>query len=306
MTTDATRAREAAPVIIVRQDRAARAWKSFKRFLRKQPLAAFGLFVLILGVLVAAVVIIYPGILPQDPYTTNILTALKSPDSSHPFGTDNLGRDTLSRTILATRFSLLLGLAATAFGLTITVSIGSISGYLGGRTDVIAQRLVDAFMGIPTIIFLLLVVTMAGASFWTIAGLIGWLAGVTSSRIIRSSVLSVKEEAYVEAARAVGASGVRVVLRHVLPNIMAPIIIIASLNLGGAILAESTLSFLGYGFPPPDPTWGQMMGSEARPYVTRAPWMVIFPGLFLSLAVFAINVFGDGLRDTLDPRLRQA
>ncbi len=276
---------------------------AIKRFVLRQPLATFGLVVLVLMLILA---IVAPAVVPKDPFETSILDARQPPNGEHWFGTDNLGRDVFSRTVLATRFSMLLGLAATTVALVMSIIIGVGSGFLGGRVDTITQRLVDAAMGIPFILFLLLVVTMAGATFLTIAAVIGLYQGITASRVVRGSALSVKEEVYVESARAVGASSWRLMVRYILPNVAAPIIIITSLNLGAATLAESGLSFLGYGVQPPDPTWGQMMGAEARPYVTRAPWMVIFPGAVLSLAVFSINVLGDGLRDALDPRLRGA
>ncbi len=272
-------------------------------FIRRQPLATFGLVVLAGFVVLAAIA---PMILPRDPYETSILTSRRPPGGEYWFGSDNLGRDVFSRTLLATRFSILLGLSATLVALVASVLIGVGSGYAGGKLDTVVQRLVDAAMGIPFILFLLLIVNMAGATFFNIAAVIGFYQGITGSRIVRSAVLGVKEEVYVESARAVGASSWRLMARYILPNVAAPIIIITSLNLGAAILAESGLSFLGYGVRPPDPTWGQMMGAEARPYVTRAPWMVIFPGVALSLAVFSINVVGDGLRDALDPRLRGA
>lgn len=271
------------------------------RFVVRQPLATFGLVALLLLLTLAVVA---PYVVPQDPYETSIISARQPPSSAHWFGTDNLGRDVFSRTILATRFSMLLGLAATTVALVISILIGVMTGYLGGWSDTVTQRLVDAAMGIPFILLLLLIVTMAGASFLTIAAVIGFYQGITASRVVRGAVLGVKEEVYVESAKAVGAPAGRLMLRYILPNVAAPIIIITSLNLGAAILAESGLSFLGYGVQPPDPTWGQMMGAEARAYVTRAPWMVIFPGIALSLAVFSINVLGDGLRDALDPRLR--
>lgn len=276
---------------------------ALRNFVVRQPLATFGLVVLA-GFLVLALVA--PAILPKDPYETSILSSRTPPGGEHWFGSDNLGRDVFSRTLLATRFSVLLGLAATMVALIVSVVIGVGSGFTGGRLDTIVQRLVDAAMGIPFILFLLLIVTMAGATFLTIAAIIGFYQGITGSRVVRSAVLGVKEEVYVESARAVGATSWRLMFRYILPNVAAPIIIITSLNLGGSILAESSLSFLGYGVQPPDPTWGQMMGAEARPYITRAPWMVIFPGLALSLAVFSINVLGDGLRDALDPRMRGA
>jgi peptide/nickel transport system permease protein len=281
----------------------ARRPSALRGLVRRQPLAMFGLVVLT-GFLILAIVA--PAILPKDPYETSILTSRQPPGREYWFGSDNLGRDVFSRTLLATRFSILLGLSATAVALVVSVLIGVGSGYVGGRIDTTVQRLVDAAMGIPFILFLLLIVNMAGATFLTIATVIGFYQGITGSRVVRSAVLGVKEEVYLESARAVGASSWRLMARYILPNVAAPIIIITSLNLGAAILAESGLSFLGYGVQPPDPTWGQMMGAEARPYVTRAPWMVIFPGLALSLAVFSINVLGDGLRDALDPRLRGA
>jgi peptide/nickel transport system permease protein len=279
----------------------ARRPSAWRGFVRRQPLAMFGLVVLA-GFLILAV--IAPAILPKDPYETSILTSRQPPGREYWFGSDNLGRDVFSRTLLATRYSILLGLSATAVALVVSVLIGVGSGYVGGKIDTSVQRLVDAAMGIPFILFLLLIVNMAGATFLTIAAVIGFYQGITGSRVVRSAVLGVNEEIYVESARAVGASSWRLMVRYILPNVAAPIIIITSLNLGAAILAESGLSFLGYGVQPPEPTWGQMMGAEARPYVTRAPWMVIFPGLALSLAVFSINVLGDGLRDALDPRLR--
>ena len=295
------RASEAAPGLPISQPPRFQIMREARKFVRRQPLATFGAVVLVVGVIVA---IIGPSVLPKDPYETSVLDSLKTPSSENYFGTDNLGRDIFSRVILATRFSLLLGLSAVIVGQVITLFIGLTSGYIGGRVDLVIQRLVDAAMGIPFILFLLLVVTMVGASFLSIAVVLGLYGGVTNSRIIRGAVLGIKEETYVEAARSLGAGPVRIMFRHILPNTMAPLLIIASLSLGTSILAESTLSFLGYGVPPPDPTWGQMMGAEARPYITRAPWMAVFPGAALALAVFAINVLGDGLRDTLDPRLR--
>ena len=243
-------------------------WRALRLFAGRQPLATFGALVLLFGLVIA---VIGPALTPKDPYDTDVLNGLRSPGEGYFFGTDNLGRDILSRVLVATRFSLLLGLAAVVFGLLIAVVVGVISGYAGGIADMVLQRIVDAAIGIPFILFLLLIVTMAGASFLSIALIIGLYQGVTSSRIVRGAVLSVREEVYVEAATTIGAT---------------------------------PLSFLGYGVQPPDPTWGQMMGVEARPYVTRAPWMAFFPGVALAVTVFAINVLGDGLRDTLDPRLR--
>jgi peptide/nickel transport system permease protein len=275
--------------------------RATKRFVRSQPLASFGLAVLLLALVGA---IVGPSVAPKDPYATSILDSLQTPGSGHWFGTDNLGRDVFSRVLVATRFSLLLGLAATFVGITMATTLGLFSGYAGGAVDSAIQRVVDAAMGIPFLLFLLMVVTMIGASFMTIALVIGFYNGVTNSRVIRGSVLGVKQEMYIEAARSVGVPPGIILIRHVLPNVMATVIIITSLTLGASVLAESSLSFLGYGVPPPDPTWGQMMGLEARPYITKGPWMAVFPGIALTIVVFSINVLGDGLRDALDPRLR--
>jgi len=275
--------------------------KNFRQFIRNQPLATFGGVTLLLALVLA---IIGPWLAPKDPYATSILNALQTPGGEHWFGTDNLGRDVFSRVLVATRFSLLLGVAATAVGITAATIMGLVTGYVGGKFDIIIQRLVDAAMGIPFILFLLMIVTMIGASFVSIAVVIGFYTGITNSRVVRGSVLGVKQEMYIEAARSVGVGPARILSHHVLPNVMATIIIITSLSLGASVLAESALSFLGYGVPPPDPTWGQMMGAEARPYINRGPWMAIFPGIALSIVVFSINVLGDGLRDALDPRLR--
>jgi len=275
--------------------------RNVRKFMRSQPLATFGAVTLLLALGLA---VVGPWIAPKDPYSTSILNALQEPGSDHWFGTDNLGRDVFSRVLVATRFSLLLGVAATAVGIVAATILGLVTGYVGGSFDMVVQRLVDAAMGIPFILFLLMIVTMIGPSFVSIAFVIGFYNGVTNSRVVRGSVLGVKQEMYIEAARSVGVAPVRILTHHVLPNVMATIIIITSLSLGASVLAESALSFLGYGVPPPDPTWGQMMGAEARNYVTRGPWMAIFPGIALSVVVFSINVLGDGLRDALDPRLR--
>jgi len=272
-----------------------------KRFVRAQPLATFGLLVLMLALVVA---VVGPSVAPKDPYETSILNSLQTPSSEHWFGTDNLGRDVFSRVLVATRFSLLLGVTATVAGIALATVLGLFSGYVGGTVDTVIQRLVDAAMGIPFLLFLLMVVTMIGASFMTIALVIGFYNGVTNSRVVRGSVLGVKQEMYIDAARSVGVPPGIILFRHVLPNVMATVIIITSLTLGASVLAESSLSFLGYGVPPPDPTWGQMMGIEARPYITKGPWMAVFPGIALTIVVFSINVLGDGLRDVLDPRLR--
>jgi peptide/nickel transport system permease protein len=243
---------------------------------------------------------------------------LLSPSMSHPFGTDNLGRDVLTRVIWGARVSLFVGFTAVIVSTIISLTLGIVSGFFGGIFDMIVQRLVDAFIAFPGLVLLLAVVAMFRD--WHAPGLprdglfstgvvvliatLGVLGGVSQSRIIRGAVLSLKESMFVEAARATGAGNTRMIFVHILPNVMAPIITLATLGLGTVILAEASLSFLGLGLPPDVPSWGGMLNREARSFITQAWWLGIFPGVALSLAVFAFNMLGDALRDILDPRMR--
>ena len=271
------------------------------RLLKEKPLGACG-GVIVVGLLLCA--LLAPWIAPYNYDETNVRQRLKPPSSQFYLGTDNLGRDLFSRIVYGARVSVTVGFGAVSIGICLAIMVGVTSGYFGGKFDVLVQRLVDAQMSIPFLMFLLSVMAVLGPGLLNVILTLGIASAANSSRVIRSAVLTVKENQYVEAARAVGANHGRVILRYILPNVMAPIIIIATIGLGFAILAEAALSFLGFGVPPPYPSWGEMLSGSGRSYMYKAPWMSIWPGVAISLAVFGFNMLGDALRDLLDPRLR--
>ena len=229
---------------------------------------------------------------------------LKPPSAQFWLGTDNLGRDLFSRIIFGARVSVIVGLAATTISVIISTIIGILSGFFGGRIDITIQRFVDAFMCFPGLVFLIVAVTVIGPGTWQIIIALGLLYGIGGSRIVRGAVIGIKENVYIEAARAVGCPTRRLLTHHILLNVMAPIIILFTTRLPTMILVEASLSFLGLGIPPPEPTWGGMLSGEGRRFMLRAPWMAIWPGLALSIVVYGVNMFGDAVRDILDPRLR--
>ena len=271
------------------------------RLIKEKPLGAFG-GVIVLGLLLCALLAPLIATYPYD--QTNVRNRLKPPSSQFYFGTDNLGRDIFSRIIYGARVSVTVGFGAVSIGICLAIFVGVGSGYFGGKADVLVQRLVDSWMAIPTLLLLLNVMAVLGPGLWNVILALGVVSAARSSRTIRSAAMVIKENQFVEAARAVGASHLRIIWRYILPNIMAPIIIIATISLGVAILAESTLSFLGLGVPPPYPSWGEMLSGSGRSYMHKAPWMATWPGVAISLAVFGFNMLGDALRDLLDPRLR--
>ncbi len=287
-----------------------------RRLVREKPLGLVGAVLVILFVVAAVAA---PLVAPYGPSQLMAGPQLDSPSFSHPLGTDNLGRDVFSRVVYGARVSMTIGLIAVLTSSVISVTIGIVSGYFGGLFDMLAQRFVDAFIAFPALVFLIAVGGIFRDS--DIPGLprngvfstptvvlmvtMGILFGVGTSRVIRASTLSVKALTFVEASRATGAGHGRIILHHILPNVMPQVITLATLGLGSAILFESALSFLGLGVPPDVATWGGMLNREARSWMTKAPWLAIFPGLALSLAVFGFNMLGDALRDLLDPRLRQ-
>jgi peptide/nickel transport system permease protein len=232
------------------------------------------------------------------------LNRLKPPSWQHPFGTDNLGRDMFSRCLYGAQLSVIIGFCAAGLATIISVVVGILTGYLGGRFDLITQRFVDAWMSFPDLIILIVVVSVLGPGMPQIIGTLGLLLGIAGSRIIRSAVITVRENMYVHAAQSVGARTPRILWRHILPNVMPPIIVLFTTRVGTVILAESGLSFLGLGVPPPAPTWGGMLSGSGRTFMFQGPWLALAPGLCLTLVVYSTNMFGDALRDLLDPRMR--
>lgn len=241
------------------------------------------------------------------PYGYNVIhmsDRLAVPSLKYILGADNLGRDLLSRIIYGARISMFVALGAATLDVVIATFLGTVSGYFGGKTDIIIQRFVDAWMCFPAIFIYLSVMSILGPGLPQVILVLGVHGGIRSSRVIRSAVISIEGNAYLEAARAIGAPARNILARHILPNIMAPILIIFTLVMGAAILAEATLSFLGLGIPPPMPSWGGMLSGNGRAYMLTAPWLALWPGLALAFVVFGINMLGDALRDLLDPRLR--
>jgi peptide/nickel transport system permease protein len=272
------------------------------RLIKEKPLGTFGGVIVLILFLVG---ILAPLIAPYGYNYQDATARLQAPSAKYLLGTDNIGRDMLSRIIFGARISMIVGLAVPAIQTVLNLLIGGVSAYLGGKVDMVVQRFVDTVMCFPGLIIMLTVVAIIGPGLTQVILLLGILGGIGGgNRVIRGVVISIKQNMYVEAANAVGATNSRIMLRHILPNIMAIIIVSFSMGMGGAILAESTLSFLGYGIPPPAPSWGGMLSGQARTYMLQAPWMALWPGLALALVVYGMNMLGDGLRDVLDPRLR--
>jgi len=234
----------------------------------------------------------------------NPLESLKAPSAKYLLGTDNLGRDFLSRIIYGARLSVIVGFSATALSVIISVLIGLTTGFFGGKYDLVMQRFVDGWMVFPGLVILIVAVSIIGPGMWQIILVLALQFGIAGSRIIRGSTIATRENMYVRAADALGASTMRLLFRHILPNIMAPIIILFTTRIAAVILAEASLSFLGLGIPPPAPSWGGMLSGTGRQYMLIAPNMALIPGICLTVVVYGINVFGDAMRDLLDPRLR--
>jgi len=271
------------------------------RILREQPLAVVGGVIVLLLLLVG---IFADVIAPYDMNEMVLADRLSSPSATHILGTDQLGRDLFSRIVYGARISMFVGLGAPAIALVLSTVIGCTSGYFGGRIDMVIQRFVDAVMCFPGLIIMLTVIALTGPGLIQVILVLGILDGIGGRvRVVRSAVLGIKQSMYVDAAKAVGSPDVKTLLRHILPNITAPIIILFTTSMGAAILTEASLSFLGYGVPPPEPSWGGMLSREARVYMEQAPWLALWPGLALAAVVWGINMLGDGLRDVLDPRL---
>ncbi len=269
--------------------------------LRRKPLGAVSAALIALLVLTA----LFADVLaPYDPLATQPDIRLVAPSRDHPFGTDDIGRDVLSRVIHGSRISLWVGLLAVGIGTVAGMLIGLVCGYCEGWVDMILQRIMDAVQAIPGLVLALAIVSVLQPSTTNAMIAIAMVIIPGNSRIVRGAVLSAKQNHYVEAAQAIGCRHPRIITSHILPNVTAPILIIASIWLGNAILIEATLSFLGVGTQPPTPSWGLMLSSTGRAFMEQAPWLAIFPGLAISLAVLAFNLFGDTLRDAWDPKLR--
>ena len=229
---------------------------------------------------------------------------MKPPSAAHWLGTDNLSRDMWSRIVYGARVSITVGFLTIALAVVFATAIGVSSAYFGGAWDLLVQRLVDAWLSFPYLIIILSVMAVLGPGLGNVVISLAVLIAATNSRVIRGATLGAMQHTYVEAARAMGCGHTRIIVRHLLPNITATVIILATIGLGAVILAESALSFLGFGVPPPHPSWGGMLSGSGRTYMFRAPWMAVWPGVAISLAVFGFNMLGDALRDVLDPRLR--
>ncbi|HWP47921.1 MAG TPA: ABC transporter permease [Candidatus Limnocylindrales bacterium] len=272
------------------------------RFLRRKPLGAAGGIIVFLLVFTAAFA---DFLATKDPTRTHPAQTLVPPNRTFWLGTDNLGRDVYSRIVYGSQLSLLVGLGSTLLGSVIGGIVGLLSGYLGGKVDLISQRFLDIMQGLPLLVLALVMSAALGPSVWNVILAISVPLIPRAARVIRASTLTIREMAYVEAARALGSKEGRIAFRHILPNTLGPFIVLTTAQLGSAILVEASLSFLGMGVPEPYPSWGRMLSVSAAEYAQKAPWLVIFPGLAISLAVFGFNLLGDALRDLLDPKLRK-
>jgi len=273
------------------------------RFFREKPLGALGGAVILALVLTAAFA---DSLATHDPIRTDAEHTLARPTRSHWLGTDNLGRDIYSRIVYGARVSLMVGLGATLLGASLGAVIGLLSGYVGGWTDLFAQRLMEILQGLPLLILALVMAAALKPSIGNVIIAISVPIVPMAERVIRGSVLAIREFAYIESARALGVSHLAIAFRHILPNAIGPFIVLTTAQFGSAILVEAALSFLGLGVPEPWPSWGRMLSISAAEFAQKAPWLVIFPGAAISLVVFASNLLGDAVRDTLDPRLRRA
>ena len=271
------------------------------RLFREKKLGAFGLIIVVVFLLIG----IFADVLAtHDIFDQNFLYRLKGPSADFPLGTDQFGRDVYSRIVLGARISMIVGVSASVVAVLVATVFGIILGYVGGWIDLIAQRFVDAVQAFPWLFLIITVMSLLGPGIWQVIIVLGVPWGIVNIRTVRSVVLSVKEAPYVESARAAGASTPRILVLHILPQIVPTMIVLFTMSVGGNILAEAAVSFLGFGIPPPQPSWGGMLALEGRRYLENAPWLAIAPGVAISIAVLAVNMLGDALRDVLDPRLR--
>ena len=270
-------------------------------FCRHKPLGALGALVIVVLLLMAGLA---EWIAPYS-FDDSIPGArLRPPSRDFLLGTDNVSRDIFSRIVYGARVTVTVSFATVFLANVLAAAVGITSGYFRGRYDIVVQRVVDAWQAFPFLIIILSLLAVLGPGIVNVILSLSILVAATGSRVIRGATLAVAENPYVEAARAIGCGHTRIMVRHILPNVTATIIVLATIGLGGIILAESALSFLGYGVPPPHPSWGSMLSGSGRTYMYTAPWMAIWPGVAISVVVFAFNMLGDALRDVLDPRIR--
>lgn len=241
---------------------------------------------------------------PYGMNETNLHVRLQAPSWAYPFGTDHLGRDVLSRVLHGAQLSMIVGFLAAGLATAVSIVLGLVSGYFGGKIDMLLQRMVDAWMTFPDLVLLIIVISIVGPGIPQIVIVLGLLYGIAGSRIVRGSVISVKEQMYIHAAQSIGGNSFYILWRHVLPNVMPVVIVLFTTRIGAVILSEAALSFLGLGVPPPAPTWGGMLSGAGRTYMYLGPWLALAPGICLTVVVYSINVFGDALRDLLDPRMK--
>ena len=273
----------------------------FIRLVREKPLGTISGIIVLTLILVA----IFADVLMPYPYDKiHLIDRLTGPSTQYLLGTDQAGRDLLSRLIYGARLSLVVGLSATLLNVVVAVLVGGASGFLGGKVDLAVQRFVDAWMAFPGLLLLLTIMSIAGQGLLQIIVVLGIAGGIGGSRVVRGAVIGIKENDYFLAARAIGSPGAATLVRHVLPNIMAPVIIIFTINIGGVIISEASLSFLGFGLPTEVPSWGGMLSREGLQYMEIAPYLALWPGLCLTIVVYCFNMLGDAMRDLLDPRLR--
>jgi ABC-type dipeptide/oligopeptide/nickel transport system permease subunit len=302
-TTTRESAPVAAPSIFIERERKrrsewSRAWRRFKRY---RPGIAGAILILLL----VFMALFAPLLAPYHPENYVVTSRLgESPSWEHPLGFDYLGRDVLSRIIYGTRVALLVGLLSSAIAIIIGVTVGAIAGYFGGWVDSVLSRVVDTLMAFPLLVLLVTLSAVFDPSLTTTIIVIGVTVWATYARVVRADVLSIRERDYVQAARAAGADDARIVLRHVVPNVLGPVIVLATLGIGGIIILEAALSFLGLGVQPPTPSWGRDL-ADARQHIRSYPHMAIAPGVMITITVLAFNLVGDGLRDALDPRQRE-
>ena len=272
------------------------------QFIRTKPVGAGGALIILV---MLAVALLANVLAPYDPYQGDYALQFARPSAQHWLGTDEFGRDVLTRIMYGARIALFVGFAASFAGCTVGALLGVVSAYCGGKVDLSLERLVDILLAFPQLILALAVASVLGPAVQNVVVAVAVPIVPRAARIVRSAALSVKENQYVEAVQALGAVRRRVVLRHIIPNVMAPYIIILTAQLGSAILAEAALSYLGLGTAEPTPSWGLMLSGSAASYAEKAPWIAVFPGIAISLGVFGFNLFGDSLRDALDPKLRR-